>query len=49
VESVDLTFNPDDQMQLADRQFVSGCMFDSFGLKPALGLLLTRRDDVKSK
>src|SRR4051794_18615096 len=45
-ERVDLTYGRDEEMEKAYRQFVSGWMFDSFGLRPALGRLLTRDDDV---
>ncbi len=45
-ERIDLTYGRDDQMEKAYRQFVSGWMFDSFGLRPALGRLLTAYDDV---
>jgi putative ABC transport system permease protein len=45
VEYVDLTFGSDADMERADREFVSGWMFSSFGLKPALGRLLTGNDD----
>ncbi|MBV9224740.1 MAG: ABC transporter permease, partial [Acidobacteriaceae bacterium] len=49
VESVDLTFRSDQEMERAHRQFVSGWMFSSFGLKAALGRLLTQSDDVQYK
>ncbi len=49
VDSVDLTFSSDEEMERAHRQFVSGWMFGSFGLKPALGRLLTQSDDLKPK
>ena len=42
-----LTFGSDDEMEKFWRQSVSGWMFGSFGLKPALGRLLTASDDVK--
>jgi predicted permease len=45
-EAIDLTYGRDDEMEKAYRQFVSGWMFDSFGLRPALGRLLTENDDV---
>ncbi len=48
-ERVDLTFRSEAEMERAQRQFVSGWMFSTFGLKPALGRLLTERDDVKLK
>lgn len=43
----DLTYSSDDEMEKAHRQYVSGSMFRSFGLKPALGRLLTDDDDRK--
>jgi len=43
----DITYGSDDDMEKATRQFVSGWMFGSFGLKPALGRLLTTSDDLK--
>ena len=45
-EAIDLTYGRDDEMEKAYRQFVSGWMFDSFGLRPAVGRLLTEYDDV---
>ncbi|HEX4750312.1 MAG TPA: ABC transporter permease [Bryobacteraceae bacterium] len=44
-ERVDLTFGSDAEMEKAHRQYVSGWMFNSFGLKPALGRLLIEDDD----
>jgi putative ABC transport system permease protein len=44
-ERVDLTFGSDQEMEKTYRQFVSGWMFRSFGLRPALGRLLTENDD----
>ena len=46
-ERVDLTFGSDDVMEKAYRQYVSGWMFSSFGLQPAVGRLLTEGDDLK--
>jgi predicted permease len=43
----DLTYGTDQDMEKADLHFVSGWMFTSFGLRPALGRLLTANDDVK--
>ena len=34
-------------MEKADLQYVSGAMFDIFGLQPALGRLFTQNDDLK--
>lgn len=48
-DRVDLTFGSDAGMERAYRQFVSGWMFRAFGLKPALGRLLTEGDDLKPK
>lgn len=42
----DLTYGSDDAMEKAQRQYVSGWMFSTFGLKPAVGRLLTANDDV---
>ena len=44
-EHIDLTYGRDADMEKAYRQFVSGWMFDSFGLRPALGRLLNKSDD----
>ncbi|MGA8028160.1 MAG: ADOP family duplicated permease [Bryobacteraceae bacterium] len=49
VDRVDLTFDSDAEMERAHRQFVSGWMFKSFSLKPALGRLLSGNDDLKPK
>ncbi|MBV9504470.1 MAG: ABC transporter permease [Acidobacteriia bacterium] len=43
---IDLTFGSDQEIEPAYRQYVSGSMFDSFGLQATLGRLLTGRDDV---
>jgi predicted permease len=48
-ERADLTFASDAEMEKFHRQFVSGWMFGAFGLKPALGRLLTESDDLKPK
>ncbi len=44
---VDLTYGSNQEMEKAYRQFVSGSMFGSFGLRPALGRLFTANDDLK--
>jgi putative ABC transport system permease protein len=44
-DRVDLTFASDQEMEKAYSQFVSGWMFPSFGLHPALGRLLSENDD----
>jgi putative ABC transport system permease protein len=41
-----LTFGSDQEMERAYRQYVSGSMFGSFGLKAELGRLLTGSHDV---
>ncbi len=46
-ERVDLTFSSDDAMEKGHVQYVSGGMFESFGLRPAAGRLLTDDDDQK--
>jgi predicted permease len=48
-ERVDLTYGSDQELEKAYRQYVSGWMFGSFGLRPALGRLLTRDDDVNPR
>ncbi|MGA3043669.1 MAG: ADOP family duplicated permease [Bryobacteraceae bacterium] len=45
-DRTDLTFGSDQEMEKAYRQYVSGWMFASFGLKPAVGRLLTQNDDL---
>jgi len=45
-ERRDLTYGSDQEMEKAHLQYVSGGMFASFGLRPALGRLLTERDDL---
>lgn len=44
-ERIEVTYGSDQEIEKAHRQFVSGWMFDSFGLKPALGRLFTEADD----
>ena len=41
----DLTYASDQEIEKADVQYVSGWMFDAFGLHPAMGRLLTEGDD----
>ncbi|MDX2179975.1 MAG: ABC transporter permease [Bryobacteraceae bacterium] len=43
----DITFGADTDMEKASKQYVSGDVFLIFGLKPALGRLLTPADDLK--
>lgn len=45
-QRVDLTYASDHETERAHVQYVSGWMFESFGLTPAAGRLLTERDDV---
>ena len=44
---MDLTYRSDQEMEKAYLQYVSGWMFGSFGLRPALGRLFTENDDLK--
>ncbi len=46
-ERAELTYGSEQEMEKAYRQYVSGWIFDSFGLKPALGRLFTENDDLK--
>ena len=46
-ERVDITYASDQEMEKAQLQYVSGRMFPSFGLRPAVGRLLTADDDLK--
>jgi predicted permease len=46
-ERMDLTYRSDQEMEKAYLQYVSGWMFGSFGLRPALGRLLTENDDLQ--
>lgn len=48
-ERVDLTYGSDAEMEKAYWQFVSGWMFHSFGIRPALGRVLSESDDVTPK
>lgn len=41
----DVTYGSDEEMEKAVGQWVSGWMFDSFGIQPAAGRLLTANDD----
>jgi predicted permease len=45
----DLTYKSDAEMEKAYVQYVSGWMFDSFGLRPAAGRLFTEDDDSKPR
>jgi putative ABC transport system permease protein len=44
-DRVDLTYGSDQEMEKEYLQYVSGWMFSSFGLRPALGRLLSESDD----
>src|SRR5215471_15711396 len=43
---VDLTYGSDQETEKAYQQYVSGWMFGSFGLRPALGRLFSESDDL---
>jgi hypothetical protein len=43
---IDLTYSSAQEMEKAHRQYVSGWVLGTFGLKPAVGRLLTATDDV---
>jgi predicted permease len=45
----DLTYGSDEEMEKAQFQYVSGWMFEAFGLRPAAGRLFTESDDVTPK
>src|SRR4029077_603652 len=45
-DRMDMTFSSDEEMEKAYVQHVSGSMFGTFGLRPALGRLLTEDDDL---
>ncbi len=44
-ERKDLTYATDEEMEKGYVQYVSGWMFSSFGLRPAMGRLFTENDD----
>ena len=46
-ERTDLTYRSDAEMEKAYVQYVSGWMFGTLGLRPAIGRLLTENDDLK--
>ena len=46
-QRTDLTYKSDQEMEKAEVQYVSGWMFGTFGLRPALGRLLSENDDRK--
>jgi putative ABC transport system permease protein len=43
----DMTYGSDDDMEKVYLQYVSGWMFDAFGLRPVAGRLFTENDDLK--
>jgi putative ABC transport system permease protein len=43
---IDLTYGSEAEMEKAQRQYISGWIFAAFGLKPAVGRLLSAADDV---
>src|ERR1051326_5593873 len=45
-DRVDLTYGADSEVEQARRQYVSGWLFSSLGLRPALGRLLAANDDL---
>jgi predicted permease len=45
-DRVDLTYGSDQQTEKAYQQYASGWMFRAFGIRPALGRLLTENDDL---
>ncbi|HEV2348569.1 MAG TPA: ABC transporter permease [Terriglobia bacterium] len=45
-DRIDITYGSDQEMEKAYWQYVSGWMFCAFGLRPALGRLLTENDDL---
>ncbi|HEY3739570.1 MAG TPA: ABC transporter permease [Bryobacteraceae bacterium] len=45
-DRTDLTYGSDEEMEKGFRQFVSGDMFQMFGLQPAAGRLFTSHDDT---
>ena len=46
-DRTDVTYGSDAEMEKVYRQYVSGWMFNSFGLRPAAGRLFTESDDLK--
>src|SRR5579862_1016631 len=46
-QQMDMTYRSDEEMEKGWLQYVSGWMFESLGLRPALGRLLTENDDLK--
>ena len=44
-DRVDVTYGSDEEMEKANRQYVSGWMFREFGIQSASGRILTEQDD----
>jgi len=44
-DRAEITYKSDDEIEKVNRQYVSGWMFDTFGLRPAAGRLFTEEDD----
>jgi putative ABC transport system permease protein len=49
VNRLDLTYSSDEESEKAYVQYVSGSLFDKFGVRPALGRTLTENDDLKPR
>src|SRR5215469_11582637 len=45
-DRIDLTYGSDEETEKAYQQYVSGWMFPSFGIRPALGRVFTENDDL---
>ena len=45
-DRIDLTYGSDQETEKAYQQYVSGWMFQSFGIRPALGRVFTENDDL---
>jgi predicted permease len=45
-DRIDLTFSSDQEMEKAYQQYVSGWMFQSFGIRAAVGRVFTENDDL---
>jgi putative ABC transport system permease protein len=46
VARIDLTYSSGEQMEKANQQYVSGWMFSTLGVNPALGRVFTEQDDA---
>jgi predicted permease len=46
-EPADLTYKSDEELEKAYLQYVSGWMFSTLGVRPALGRVFTENDDLK--